>query len=52
MAKGEVQAILEEFAPGDGFGNPDERRNAELRLQAALAEHKGERGQEPNRQMS
>jgi hypothetical protein len=38
MAKGELPAILEEFAPGNGFGNPDERRNAELRLQAALAE--------------
>jgi hypothetical protein len=38
MAKGELEGILEEFAPGNGFGNPDERRNAELRLQAALAE--------------
>ena len=38
MAKGELQAILEELAPGNGFGNPDERRNAELRLQAVLAE--------------
>ena len=38
MTRGEVQAILEEFAPGNGFGDPDERRNAELRLQATLAE--------------
>lgn len=41
MAKGELQAILDEFAPGNGFGDPDERRNAELRLQVALAEQQG-----------
>ncbi len=38
MAKSELQDMLEMFAPGSGFGDPEERRNAELRLQAALAE--------------
>ncbi len=38
MAKGELQDVLEMFAEGSGFGDPEERRNAELRLQAALAE--------------
>lgn len=28
ITKGELQAILEELAPGNGFGDPDERRNA------------------------
>jgi hypothetical protein len=38
VAKGELQDLLEMFAPGTGFGDPEERRNAELRLQVALAE--------------
>lgn len=38
MAKGELQDILEMFADGTGFGDPEARRNAELRLQAVLAE--------------
>ncbi|CAH0439968.1 hypothetical protein [Ralstonia pseudosolanacearum] len=38
MAKSELEGIFETFASGNGFGNPDDRRNAELRLQVALAE--------------
>lgn len=38
MTKSELEGILETFAPGSGFGNPDDRRAAELRLQAELAE--------------
>jgi hypothetical protein len=30
--------MLEMFAPGSGFGDPEERRSAELRLQVLLAE--------------
>ena len=41
MAKGELQEVLEMFAEGNSFGDPEERRNAELRLQAALAEQQG-----------
>lgn len=38
IARAELQDLLEEFAPGGRFGDPEERRNAELRLQAALSE--------------
>ena len=38
MAKGELQDMLEMFAEGNGFGDPEERRNAGLRLQVALAD--------------
>jgi hypothetical protein len=38
VATAELQDTLETFAPGSGFGDPEERRNAELRLQAVLAE--------------
>jgi hypothetical protein len=38
MAKGELKDMLEMFAEGNGFGDPEERRNAELRLQVALSE--------------
>ena len=41
MAKGELQDVLELFAEGSGFGDPEERRNGELRLQAAFAEQQG-----------
>ena len=38
MAKRELQDMLEMFADGNGFGDPELRRNAELRIQAVLAE--------------
>jgi hypothetical protein len=38
MRKAEFQDILQIFAEGSGFGDPEERRNAELRLQLILAE--------------
>jgi hypothetical protein len=38
MAKAELHDMLEMFAEGSGFGDPEERRNAELRLQVMLAE--------------
>jgi len=33
-----VQELFEIFADGSAFGDPEARRNAELRLQAALAQ--------------
>jgi hypothetical protein len=37
MAKNEIQNLLDTFADGSGYGDPDARRNAELRLQTLLA---------------
>jgi len=37
MAKNEIQNLLDTFADGNGYGDPDARRNAELRLQTLLA---------------
>ncbi len=37
MAKNEIQNLLDMFADGSGFGDPEARRNAELRLQIFLA---------------
>lgn len=37
MVKDELQDVLGLFDEGTGFGDPDARRNAEVRLQAALA---------------
>jgi hypothetical protein len=37
MAKNEIQILLDTFADGSGFGDPDARRNAEIRLQLLLA---------------
>lgn len=41
MAKAELQDMLELFAEGKGFGDPEERRNAKLRLQVVLAQQQG-----------
>jgi len=41
VAKNELQDALEVFAEGTGFGDPEARRNAELRLQTILAERQG-----------
>ena len=38
MARNEIKEILEMFADGNGFGDPDARRNAEQRLQVLLAQ--------------
>jgi hypothetical protein len=37
MKRSEMQELLEMFADGSGFGDPDARRNAEQRLQLLLA---------------
>ena len=37
MPKDELNSMLELFSDGNGFGDPDARRNAELRLQVLLA---------------
>ena len=37
MAKDDIQSLLEMFADGSGYGDPDARRNAELRLHILLA---------------
>jgi len=37
MARDEIQKLLDTFADGSGFGDPDARRNAEVRLQILLA---------------
>ncbi|MGC8643664.1 MAG: hypothetical protein ACP5XB_27715 [Isosphaeraceae bacterium] len=42
MVQDEVQKALEMFTDGSGFGDPEARRNAELRLQAALAQQQSE----------
>ncbi len=38
MVQNELQEMLSVFADGNGFGDPEARRNAELRLQVALAQ--------------
>ncbi len=37
MVKSELENVLEMFADGTGFGDPEARRNAEIQLQVALA---------------
>lgn len=37
MAQDTLSELLSMFEVGSGFGDPEARRNAELRLQAALA---------------
>jgi hypothetical protein len=37
MAQNDFQELLDRFADGSGFGDPDARRNAEQRLQVHLA---------------
>jgi len=41
VKKDELQDMLAMFADGSGFGDPDARRNAELRLQVLLAQQQG-----------
>jgi len=41
MAGDELRAMMEMFSDGSGFGDPEVRRNAELRLQVLLAEQQG-----------
>jgi hypothetical protein len=37
MAKNEIQDLLDTFADGSGYGDPEARRNAEFRLQTLIA---------------
>ncbi len=41
MVQNELHEVLEMFVDGSGFGDPEARRNAELRLQAGLAQLQG-----------
>lgn len=41
MEKNELENMLTLFADGSGFGDPEARRNAELRLQVLLAQQQG-----------
>ena len=41
MSKVELTEMLAMFADGNGFGDPDARRNAELRLQVLMAQQQG-----------
>ena len=41
MIKNELQEMLTIFSAGNGFGDPEARRNAELRLQVLLAQQQG-----------
>jgi hypothetical protein len=36
--KDDIKSLLETFSNGAGFGDPEARRNAELRLQILLAQ--------------
>ena len=38
MTQHKTQELLDMFGDGSGFGDPEARRNAELRLQVLLAE--------------
>jgi len=46
--KEELQEIVAMFADGSGFGDPEARRNAELRLQLLLAKQQGKTANRPN----
>lgn len=37
MAKSEIQKLLDTFTGESGYGDPEARQNAEMRLQALLA---------------
>jgi hypothetical protein len=37
MAKDEIQSLLDMFADGSGYGDPEARRSADLRVQILLA---------------
>lgn len=47
--RNEMQELLGMFAEGSGFGDPDARRNAEQRLQVALAREQQRVGNRLNR---
>jgi len=44
MSKKQIQELLDSFGDGAGYGDPDARRNAELRLQIFLAKERGKIG--------
>jgi hypothetical protein len=37
MSKDEIHKLLKTFEVGSGYGDPEERRNAELKLNALIA---------------
>ncbi len=41
IVKVELANITEMFADGSGFGDPEARRNAEIRLEVALSQQQG-----------
>ena len=49
MPKQEIRELKAMFAEGAGFGDPDARRNAELRLQTLLVERQDGLSHQMNR---
>ena len=49
MSKEEIKELKQMFSYESGFGDPEARRNAELRLQTLLAEKQEETGRQLNR---
>jgi len=48
MVQKELAELLEGFSDGAGFGDPEARRNAELRLQIALAQQQSKTAKNMN----
>jgi hypothetical protein len=49
MSIDELQSLLDTFEDGSGFGDPDARRNAEVRLKILLAREQQRTGAKLNR---
>jgi hypothetical protein len=49
MSKNEIEDLKAMFSDGSGFGDPDARRNAELRLQTLLVERQDRTASQLNR---
>jgi len=49
MSDKEIKELKTMFADGSGFGDPDARRNAELRLQTLLVERQDRTASQLNR---
>ena len=48
MSKNEIEDLKAMFSDGNGFGDPDARRNAELRLQTLLVERQDRMARQMN----
>lgn len=49
MSEREIEELKSMFSDGSGFGDPDARRNAELRLQTLLVERQDRTAAQLNR---